>query len=93
VSWSLCMGEYKGQMTISLRSTSRKYRAGTVLRRLIGTTGSAGGHRGMAGAQVPLSALSKCERQELPAKLINKFLGLIGRQGAAPQPLVQSVEA
>jgi nanoRNase/pAp phosphatase (c-di-AMP/oligoRNAs hydrolase) len=93
VCWSLCMGEHKGQMIISLRSTSRKHRAGSILRRLIGKTGSAGGHRGMAGAQIPLSAMSKCERQDLPDRLINRFLGLIGRQGAAPQPLVESVES
>lgn len=89
VSWALCMGEYKGQMIISVRSTSRKHMAGSILRRLIGKTGSAGGHRGMAGAQVPLTSLSKCERQELPGKLINRFLALIDRQGVTPQLLVQ----
>jgi nanoRNase/pAp phosphatase (c-di-AMP/oligoRNAs hydrolase) len=88
VSWSLCMGEQKSQMIISLRSTSRKHKAGAILRRLIGKMGSAGGHRGMAGGQVPLGPLSKCDRHDLPCKLITKFLGMIDRQGVSPQPLV-----
>ena len=92
VSWALCMGELRAQMIISLRCTSRKHKAGAILRRLIGKMGSAGGHRGMAGGQIPLGCLSKCDRHDLPDKLISRFLALIDRQSASPQLLVQPQE-
>ena len=92
ICWSMCLGENKNQMFISVRSTSRTKRAGSVLRRLIGTAGSAGGHRGMAGAQVPLAGLTHAEKQDLPRKLINRFLKLLDRDGVSPRLMVESPE-
>jgi len=89
VGWSLCMGESKGLLILSLRSTTRKYRAGHILRRLIGKAGSAGGHKEMAGGQIPLAQFSDSERDDLPRKLINKFLRLIQRQNSIPRFLVE----
>ncbi len=87
VTWSLCLGEKNGLMIISCRSTSRSHKAGIVLRRLIGTTGSAGGHKCMAGGQVPLNGLSPSERNDLASKLVNRFLKLIKREGINPRPI------
>jgi len=90
VRWSLCMGEFQGLMMLSLRSTSRTYRAGVVIRKLVGKAGFAGGHRGFAGGQMPLEGLSDQQRAELPKKLTNRFLKLIKRDGANPKPLVET---
>ncbi len=92
VSWSMCMGEHKNLMLVSVRTTSRLKKAGAVTRRLIGKTGSAGGHRGMAGAQVPLAGLTAAEKQDLPRRLINRFLGLLDRDGCSPRLMVESPE-
>jgi nanoRNase/pAp phosphatase (c-di-AMP/oligoRNAs hydrolase) len=89
VAWSLCMGETDGLMLVSLRSKSRSYEAGKVIRRLVGKSGSAGGHRDMAGGQVPLGPLSSDERQELPRKLAARLLKIIDREGARARPMVQ----
>ncbi len=84
-AWSLCMG-YKGdEFVLSLRSTSRTYRAGVVLRRIIGRLGSAGGHKEMAGGLIPLGGMSTIDRQELPSKLIKRFLKQIKREGCQPR--------
>ncbi|MEW6139689.1 MAG: DHH family phosphoesterase [Thermodesulfobacteriota bacterium] len=88
VSWSLCMGEMGNLMILSLRSTSRKYRSGGVIRQLVDRIGSAGGHREMAGGQIPLTGLSRSERRQLPVQLVARFLKLIKREKIGPKPLV-----
>lgn len=93
ISWSMCLGENKNWMFVSVRTSSRLKKAGVVLRRLIGQAGSAGGHREMAGAQVPLSGLTPPEKQDLPRRLINRFLGLLDRDGCSPRLMVESPEA
>jgi len=92
VRWSLCMGQIKDLMIMSLRSTSRTYRAGLVMRRLVGGSGSAGGHREMAGGQIPLNGMSRADIQDLSQRLIDHFLALIRRQGVLPRPLVTKSE-
>jgi nanoRNase/pAp phosphatase (c-di-AMP/oligoRNAs hydrolase) len=93
VSWSLCMGENKNLLILSLRSTSHTYRAGVVLRKLLGRAGSAGGHKEMAGGQVPLSGLTRTEKDALPTNLISKFLKLIDREHCTPKLMVESNES
>lgn len=85
VSWSFCMGENNGLMVLSIRSTSRVHKAGTVIRRLVGKYGSAGGHKEMAGAQVSLAGMSDDEKTELPDKLMKKFMKLINREPVNPR--------
>ena len=92
VCWSLCLAESNEVMILSMRSTSRKNKAGVVMHRLIGRSGSAGGHKESAGGAIPLSGMAPAERQELLNKLINKFLTLINRKNSVPKPFVQSTE-
>jgi nanoRNase/pAp phosphatase (c-di-AMP/oligoRNAs hydrolase) len=90
VSWSLCMGEIQGLIILSLRSTSKTYRAGTIIRKLVGKAGFAGGHRELAGGQIPLEGMDDLQKEELPKKLTNRFLKLIDRDGVNPKPLVET---
>ena len=63
VKWSLCMGiSDEDLLILSMRSTARSKDAGKVLRRLVGKSGSAGGHRQMAGGQVPLVGMTNEDR-------------------------------
>ncbi len=90
VSWSFCMGENKNLLILSLRSTSHTYRAGVVLRKVLGRAGSAGGHKEMAGGQFPLSGLTRTEKDDLPTNLISKFLKLIDREHCTGKLMVES---
>ncbi len=81
VCWSLCMGERNDLFLLSMRSTSRTHRAGAVIRRLVGKAGSAGGHKEMAGGQVPVAGMTEEEKEDLSRKLINRFLKLLDREG------------
>jgi nanoRNase/pAp phosphatase (c-di-AMP/oligoRNAs hydrolase) len=88
VYWSLVMGRQDNMILISVRSTSRKYKAGTILRRLVGSTGSAGGHGEAAGGQIPLTERHIEHAAELSARLVEDFLRRIGKDGCHPRPLV-----
>lgn len=88
ITWSLCMGEINDQIVISLRSKSRTLKAGSILVKLLGRWGSAGGHREMAGGQAPLSNLSDDERKNRCDKLIDDFLRIIKRPRTNPKRLV-----
>jgi nanoRNase/pAp phosphatase (c-di-AMP/oligoRNAs hydrolase) len=52
--WSLVSGVVAGDLHISVRSLGQGRAAGDVVRRAFGALGSAGGHRSMAKAVVPL---------------------------------------
>lgn len=87
VCWSLCMGERHDLLILSMRSTSRTHRAGAVIRRLVGKAGSAGGHKEMAGGQVPVAGMTEEEKVDLSQKLIARFLKLLDREGCHQRPL------
>lgn len=88
VTWSFCMGAVGDSMVLSMRSSSRKYRAGIVIRRLVAKRGFAGGHRELAGGYVPLNSMSGSETSDLATKFIERFLHLIGRESCHGKPLV-----
>lgn len=88
VSWSLCMGVVGNVLVMSLRSTSRKHKAGMILRKLVGKSGSAGGHREMAGGVIPVSDMADNEIRELGDHIISRFLYLINRKQQAPEKLI-----
>lgn len=92
VCWSLCIGKVDNLMILSLRTTSRTYRAGHVLRKILGRSGSAGGHREMAGGQVPLNGMTEGEKRRLAQTFIERFLRLIQREGVRPKSLVNPNE-
>jgi nanoRNase/pAp phosphatase (c-di-AMP/oligoRNAs hydrolase) len=92
VGWSLCMGESDGLILLSLRSKRRSHEAGTIIRRLVGKSGSAGGHRDMAGGQVPMSLLNAEQRAELPRKLVARLLKILDREGARARPMVHDCD-
>ncbi len=89
VSWSLCMGERNDLLILSMRSTSRLHKAGAVIRRLVGKAGSAGGHKEMAGGQVPVAGLTEEEKECLYRRLIKRFLKLLDRECVHPRALAE----
>ncbi len=52
--WAVCMGAYKGELILAVRSQSRQIGAGQLVRAVVADRGTAGGHGTMAGGQVPL---------------------------------------
>jgi nanoRNase/pAp phosphatase (c-di-AMP/oligoRNAs hydrolase) len=66
IQWALCMGVYKGNLILAVRTSSRRGGAGALAQEIVGDRGSAGGHGTMAGGQAPL-------RQDPPETLARQF--------------------
>jgi len=54
VKWSIIAGTYGNQLTVVLRNDGIRKNAGRVAKQSFGRFGSAGGHKGMARAEIPL---------------------------------------
>src|SRR6185295_1636245 len=59
VRWTVIAGVVRDQLTISVRNLGYSKNAGEFVRRFFSDIGSAGGHRAMAKAIVPLVAFQK----------------------------------
>jgi len=59
VKWTIISGELNGNLTVSVRNLGYSKNAGEFVRRCFNDIGSAGGHRAMAKAVVPLDAFRK----------------------------------
>ena len=59
VTWSVISGTHDKRLIIVLRNDGIRKNAGTVAAKGFGQIGSAGGHKSMARAEIPLSALKK----------------------------------
>lgn len=56
-TWSVVSGNYDRKLIVIIRYDGLQKHAGTIARRSFGDMGSAGGHKAMARAEVPLSEL------------------------------------
>lgn len=54
IQWSVCMGVYEDMLILSVRTRKRHTDAGALVRAIVGTDGTAGGHGMLAGGQIPL---------------------------------------
>jgi nanoRNase/pAp phosphatase (c-di-AMP/oligoRNAs hydrolase) len=53
--WVVCMGLFKDDLIISVRTRKRYYSAEALVQSIIGSRGTAGGHGTMAGGQIRLA--------------------------------------
>ncbi|MFN2266078.1 MAG: DHH family phosphoesterase [Anaerolineales bacterium] len=71
VVWVICLGIYKEDLILSVRSRSRQVGAGDIARRVIGNLGTAGGHGTMAGGQI---RIRKLDPDQLTDQIIREAL-------------------
>jgi len=71
VVWVICLGIYKEDLILSVRSRSRQIGAGDIARRIIGDLGTAGGHGTMAGGQI---RIRKLDPDQLTDQIIREAL-------------------
>lgn len=79
VMWVICIGVYKGDLILSVRSRNQRYRAGNIARVIIGDLGTAGGHGTMAGGQI---RLGKQDPNQLSQQLTRKALEYLKGDGS-----------
>ncbi|MBN1295767.1 hypothetical protein JXA80_03240, partial [bacterium] len=90
VCYALVSGFYDNSLYFSLRVRKKRRDAGTMIRKLIGRKGSAGGHGFMAGAQI-LSLESEPTARATADILLHQFIESIHpdhRSSIEPQPVI-----
>ncbi len=80
ITWSIVLGRYEGRLFVSIRTLNTRARCGSLLRRILGKSGSAGGHDMIAGGFVPIEGMSDEEISELEERLIRKFMSRVGHK-------------
>jgi nanoRNase/pAp phosphatase (c-di-AMP/oligoRNAs hydrolase) len=77
VTWSIVSGIYKSKLVIIVRNDGLRKDAGKFLKNQFGRLGSAGGHKSMARAEIPVKNLAKeieyLNEKQLTRWLIDKF--------------------
>jgi nanoRNase/pAp phosphatase (c-di-AMP/oligoRNAs hydrolase) len=84
VEWSVVSGVVGDEVHVSVRSVGYVRSAGDVTRAAFGDLGGAGGHRTMAKAVVPLTALcgpDRADAAKCQERLAQRFLRALGQNG------------
>ncbi|MBN2299027.1 MAG: bifunctional oligoribonuclease/PAP phosphatase NrnA [Deltaproteobacteria bacterium] len=88
IRWTLCMGEFKDQLIMSVRTSRRGEWAGKVAIKILRGLGTGGGHEQAAGGRVFFAGLSNEDRNQKIVKITNRFLKALGVDNEKPKPLV-----
>lgn len=88
VDWSLCWGYQAERALLSIRTTRSDKSAASVIRKIVGRKGTGGGHRLMAGGQVPMRGASDAERRKLDRVIRQRFLRATENEAAPCRKLV-----
>ncbi len=96
VKWTLVAGAVRDVLIISVRNLGYSRNAGEFVRRWFADIGSAGGHRAMAKAVVPMAAFrakfGALEGREVSEKLRELAVQFL-REHAAPEKKKEAVRA
>jgi nanoRNase/pAp phosphatase (c-di-AMP/oligoRNAs hydrolase) len=87
IRWTLCMGEYRDDLVLSVRTSRRGWWAGRVALKILKGIGTGGGHEKAAGGRVNLAGLPPEKRQEKAQKITDRFLKILGVEGEKPKTL------
>ncbi|MFO8111098.1 MAG: DHH family phosphoesterase [Desulfosalsimonadaceae bacterium] len=83
VTWSIVSGVYEDKLIIILRNDGLQKDAGKLASKLFGTAGSAGGHKGMARAEIPLenirNDMENLENVTLRTWIYDKINGILAK--------------
>ncbi len=93
VRWTLCMGEYKDYLLLSVRTSRRGMMAGRIALRIVKSLGTGGGHEKVAGGKISLKGLKPEERAQVAKKVTDRFLKLLDVQDSEGKPLTAAPPA
>ncbi|HOO90325.1 MAG TPA: DHH family phosphoesterase [Syntrophales bacterium] len=87
IRWTLCMGEYKDALMLSVRTSRRGLMAGKIAIRVVKGLGTGGGHEKAAGGRIGLEGLKPEERMLVTKKVTDRFLKILGVKDREGKPL------
>ncbi len=93
IRWTLCMGEYKEYLLLSVRTSRRGLMAGKIALRVVRGLGTGGGHEKAAGGKIGLGGMKPEERAQVARKVVDRFLKALGVQDREGKPLIPPAPA
>jgi nanoRNase/pAp phosphatase (c-di-AMP/oligoRNAs hydrolase) len=84
ITYSFCTAICEKDMLVSLRSSHSRARCGYLIKRVIGSDGSAGGHHRMAAGVIDVKELSSKEREARRLTLVKALLAAIEHRTLEP---------
>ena len=88
VSWVIATGLYRDEVVVSVRSTEPGARAERVIKQIVGSKGTAGGHGSMAGGQIPLGDYREGEEGQVLEKIHHRIVSAFGLKDATWRKLL-----
>ena len=85
--WVVCIGQHEGIVYLSVRTDREHAKAGSLIRRVVGSEGAAGGHGMIAGGRMFAEVHSDSELKVVYDTLVARFLAELSIDGE-PSPLV-----
>jgi nanoRNase/pAp phosphatase (c-di-AMP/oligoRNAs hydrolase) len=85
--WVICVGRHHGAVYLSLRTDVTNVSAGSLIRRVVGARGAAGGHGMVAGGRMFAEIRSDEELKFVYDDLVARVLGEL-KMSATPSPLL-----
>lgn len=92
IRWTLCMGEFKEELVLSVRTNRRGYQAGKVAVRILRGIGQGGGHIKAAGGKVDLIGYSPEAKERVKKEIIVRFRRITGVADEAGRLLIAGRE-
>jgi nanoRNase/pAp phosphatase (c-di-AMP/oligoRNAs hydrolase) len=74
ITWSLCIGSFGNLMYVSLRTANVDANASRIIKKIIPSYGTAGGHDMIAGAQVKIDRRKKKNIEQVKKEIVQKML-------------------
>jgi len=99
VDYAVCGGVWKDKMILSCRAAVEDARAGEILKSVVGSMGSAGGHDRRAGGTIPLQSTSPTAIENLQAELRRRLLKAMqidecrGQRLVSKREMLQNIQA
>jgi len=91
IHWTLCLGEYRDELVISVRTSRKGWWAGKVTLKTLWGLGTGGGHEKAAGGRVNLKGLSPEECREVQDKIIERFLKIVAARETTTENRIVSI--
>ncbi len=86
--WVLCYGLHERLLVLSMRVADQSTDAGKIMKRIVGSHGSGGGHNTFAGGQIPLKNRNPENVDKLCQQLVKRFLRAVRQTNTLAEPLV-----
>jgi nanoRNase/pAp phosphatase (c-di-AMP/oligoRNAs hydrolase) len=93
IGWAFCIGRYQGDLLLSIRTHDRKMNAGRVIRTIVSTRGTAGGHDMIAGGKIPGGGMTAQRAAREEGLLIRRLLRELGVPARRGSPLTRTPHA